>query len=209
MNRKHEVSLENKAMTTAKKTADKKRIIVGLSGGSGSIYTLAFLKLCRGLDVETHLVASDMGLRVTEHECGVDADELRGMCDVWHDNDNLGATIASGSFHTDGMVITPCSMKTLAAVAGGYADGLLTRAADVCIKEHRKLVLLVREMPYSSIHLENMLRLSNKGVVILPASPGFYNHPEDLSDIVAFVAGKMLDQLGIENTVYRRWEGDF
>ncbi len=203
------ISSEANKVMTEEKTTGKKRIVVGLSGGSGSIYTLALLRLCRNLDVETHLVASEMGLRVTEHECGIDEEELRGMCDVWYDNDNLGATIASGSYYTDGMVIAPCSMKTLAAVAAGYADGLLTRAADVCIKEHRKLVLLVREMPYSSIHLENMLRLSNKGVIILPASPGFYNHPEDLSDIVAFVAGKILDQLGIENNAYQRWGGDF
>ncbi len=203
------ISSEANKVMTEEKTTGKKRIVIGLSGGSGSIYTLALLRLCRNLDVETHLVASEMGLRVTEHECGIDEEELRGMCDVWYDNDNLGATIASGSYYTDGMVIAPCSMKTLAAVAAGYADGLLTRAADVCIKEHRKLVLLVREMPYSSIHLENMLRLSNNGVIILPASPGFYNHPEDLSDIVAFVAGKILDQLGIENNAYQRWGGDF
>ncbi len=185
------------------------KICVGLSGGSGAIYTLALLQMLRGMDIETHLVASEMGLKVAQHECGVTEDELRGMCDVWHENKNLGATLASGSFKTDGMVVAPCSMKTLSSVANGYSDGLLTRAADVCIKERRRLVLLVREMPYSSIHLENMLRLSNQGVVILPASPGFYNHPKELSDIVAFVAGKMLDALGIENQSYARWEGDF
>ena len=187
----------------------RKRIVVGLSGGSGSIYALALLQLLRDLDIETHLVASDMGRKVTAHERGVEASELRTMCDVWHDNDDIGAVIASGSYRVDGMGIAPCSMKTLAAVAGGYADGLLTRAADVCIKERRKLILLVREMPYSSIHLENMLRLSDKGVIIMPASPGFYNHPQDLADIVAFVAGKILDQLGIENRAYQRWEGAF
>ena len=185
------------------------QIIVGLSGGSGAIYTLALLQMLRAAGVTTHLVASEMGVKVAHHECGVDVAELKAMCDVWHDNGNLGATIASGSFKTDGMVVTPCSMKTLAALAGGLSDSLLTRAADVCIKERRRLVLLVREMPYSSIHLENMLRLSDRGVVILPASPGFYHHPEDLSDIVAFVAGKMMDQLGVENTAYRRWEGEF
>ncbi len=185
------------------------RIVVGLSGASGSIYTLALLQMLKTQGIETHLVASEMGLKVTEHECAVTEEDLQGMCDVYHSNQNLGATIASGSFKTDGMAIIPCSMKTLSAIAAGYADGLLTRAADVCIKERRPLVLVVREMPFSSTHLENMLRLSNKGVVILPACPGFYNHPEDLSDIVAFVAGKTMDQLGIENENYRRWDGDF
>ncbi len=185
------------------------RIILGITGGSGSIYALAALRLLKNLGVETHVVASDMGLAVLEHECGVDEAELRGYCDVYHDNHNLGATIASGSFKTDGMAVAPCSMRTLAAIAGGYSDGLLTRAADVCIKERRRLVLLVREMPFSSVHLENMLKLSNKGVTILPACPGFYNHPQDLSDIVEFVAGKTLDQLGIENEAYERWKGEF
>lgn len=184
------------------------RIIVGITGGSGSVYALSLLQLLRRLGVETHLVASEMGLRVTECECGVAGTELQGFCNVWHDNTNLGASIASGSFRTDGMAVVPCSMHTLAAIACGHSDSLLTRAADVCIKERRRLVLLVREMPYSSIHLENMLSLSNKGIVILPASPGFYNHPRDIGDLVGYVVGKTLDQLGIENEAYQRWEGE-
>ena len=185
------------------------RIVVGITGGSGSIYALAALQLLRGLGIETHIVASEMGLRVMEHECGVNESELRGFCDIWHDNSNFGATIASGSYKIDGMAVVPCSMSTLSNIARGYSSGLLARAADVCIKERRRLVLLVREMPYSSIHLENMLGLSNKGVIILPASPGFYNHPRDIGDIVEFVSGKILDQLGIENEAYTRWKGDF
>lgn len=185
------------------------RIVVGLSGGSGSIYTLALLQILRAQGIETHLVASEMGVKVAFHECGLTEAELREMCDVWHENRNMGATIASGSFKVDGMAVVPCSMKTLASIACGYADSLLTRAADVCIKERRRLVLLVREMPFSSIHLENMLRLSNQGVIILPACPAFYNHPKDLSDIVSFVTGKVMDQLSIENQAYRRWEGEF
>lgn len=182
---------------------------MGITGGSGAIYALAILQLLGQLGVERHLVVSEMGLKVMEHECGVNETELRGCCDVWHDNTNLGAAVASGSFRTDGMVVAPCSMRTLAAIAHGYSDHLLARAADVIIKERRRLVLLVREMPYSSLHLENMLSLSNKGIVIMPASPGFYNHPKDIGDIVEFVSGKVLDQLGLEHEAYQRWRGEF
>lgn len=184
------------------------KIAVGLSGGSGAIYTLALLQYLGELGVERHLVASRMGLKVMEHECGVKEEELRGFCEAYHSNENLGAVLASGSAPLDGMAVVPCSMKTLAGVAGGYSDTLLTRAADVCIKERRRLVLVVRETPLSPIHLENMLKLSRLGVIILPACPAYYNHPRDLSDIVQFMAGKILDQLGIEHQVYRRWNGE-
>lgn len=184
------------------------RITVGLSGGSGAIYTLALLQYLKELGIESNLVASEMGLQVMAHECGVEEAELRGLCDVYHENKNLGATIASGSYRTDGMAVVPCSMKTLAGIACGYSDTLLTRAADVCIKEGRRLVLVVRETPFSPIHLENMLKLSRLGVVILPACPAFYNHPRTLSDTVNFMAGKILDQLRIEHDSYKRWDGD-
>jgi 4-hydroxy-3-polyprenylbenzoate decarboxylase len=184
------------------------RIIVGITGGSGSIYALALLKILREMEIESHLVVSDMGVRVTEHECGVDLQELEGCCDVFHDNHNLGASIASGSYLSDGMVVVPCSMKTLSAIASGFSDSLLTRAADVCIKERRQLVMVVRETPYSSIHLENMSKLARMGVVILPASPAFYNHPQDIGDLVSFMVGKILDQLKIENQTYKRWNGE-
>ena len=184
------------------------KIAVGLSGGSGAIYTLALLNYLGELGVERHLVASRMGLKVMEHECGVDEAELRRYCEVYHDNENLGAVLASGSARLDGMAVVPCSMKTLAGIACGYSDTLLTRAADVCIKERRRLVLVVRETPLSPIHLENMLKLSQMGVTILPASPGFYNHPRELGDIVRFMAGKILDQLGLAHDVYQRWKGE-
>jgi 4-hydroxy-3-polyprenylbenzoate decarboxylase len=150
-----------------------------------------------------------MGERVMEHECGVGPDELAAWADVVHENGNLGATIASGSFPSDGMAVVPCSMKTLAAIAHGYSDNLLTRAADVTLKERRPLVLVPREMPYSPIHLENMLALARSGAVILPPSPAFYNHPQDLGDLVRFVAGKILDQLRIPNTLSTRWNGEY
>jgi 4-hydroxy-3-polyprenylbenzoate decarboxylase len=184
------------------------RIIVGVTGGSGAIYALALLRFLRKLNVESHLVVSDMGARVMEHECGAELAELRELCDVFHPNDNLAASVASGSFQTDGMVVVPCSMKTLSAVANGYSASLLLRAADVCLKERRALVMVVREMPYSVIHLENMLKLARIGVAVLPASPAFYNHPQNLGDIVNFVVGKILDQLKIEHEIYTRWNGE-
>ncbi|MGL5329076.1 MAG: UbiX family flavin prenyltransferase [Peptostreptococcaceae bacterium] len=181
------------------------RIIVGISGGSGAIYALGILKVLKELNIETHLVVSNMGEYVTNHECGVNIDELKEMVDFHHENYDLAAPIASGSFKTDGMIIVPCSMKTLASISHGYSDSLLTRAADVCIKDRRKLVLLPRETPLSSIHLENMLKLSNLGVTIMPPTPGFYNHPENLSDIVTSIVGRSLDQLGIEHDILKRW----
>lgn len=184
------------------------KIAVGLSGGSGAIYALALLQYLGELGVERHLVATRMGLKVMEHECGIAEQELRAYCEYYHDNQNLGSVLASGSAPLDGMAVVPCSMKTLAGIAGGYSDSLLTRAADVCIKERRRLVLAVRETPLSPIHLENMLKLARLGVVILPACPGFYHHPRDLSDIVRFMAGKLLDQLGIAHEVYPRWNGE-
>ena len=155
--------------------------------------------------METHLVVSETGVRVVEHECRIDFDELKSLASVWHDNDNLGASIASGSFKTDGMIIVPCSMKTVAAIAHGYSEGLLTRAADVCIKEHRRLVIIPRETPLSTIHLENMLKLSQLGVRVMPASPEFYSHPETIGDMVTSIVGRGLDQLGIEHNLLKRW----
>ncbi|MGL6107328.1 UbiX family flavin prenyltransferase [Romboutsia sp.] len=181
------------------------KIIVGISGGSGAIYALGILKALKDLNIETHLVVSTMGEYVVNHECGVNLEELKEMADCFYENYDLAAAISSGSFKTDGMIIAPCSMKTLAAIAHGYSDSLLTRAADVCIKDKRRLVLLPRETPLSSIHLENMLKLSNLGVTIMPPTPGFYNHPQDLSDIVSSIVGRSLDQLNVEHDLIKRW----
>lgn len=183
------------------------KIVLGISGGSGSVYALSLLKALKELGVETHLVVSSMGEYVTEHETGVGLEELKTMADYYHDNKNFAASIASGSFKVDGMVVIPCSMKTLASVANGFSDNLLTRACDVTIKEGRRLVLVPRETPLSSIHLENMLKLSKMGVVIFPPSPGFYNHPESLEDIIINMTGRILDSLAIENNLVNRWKG--
>lgn len=184
------------------------KIVVGISGGSGSIYALSVLKALKELNIETHLVVSNMGRAVMEHECGVSLNELKEMATYYHDNKNFFAPISSGSFKVDGMVVVPCSMKTISAVANGYSDSLLTRACDVTIKERRKLVLVPRETPLSPIHLENMLKLSKIGVTIFPLAPGFYNHPETIEDMVLHMIGRILDNLGIDNSFAYRWKGN-
>ncbi|MDO5708191.1 MAG: UbiX family flavin prenyltransferase [Andreesenia angusta] len=181
------------------------RVVVGISGGSGSIYALGLLRALKDLGVETHLVVSTLGNYVTEHECDVSLNELKTFADYYHENADLAAPIASGSFLTDAMVIVPCSMKTVAAVANGLSDNLLTRAADVTIKENRKLIMVPRETPMSAIHLENMLKLSKIGVTILPASPPFYNMPESISDIVVSIVARILDQIGVKHDLIKRW----
>lgn len=183
------------------------RVVVGISGGSGSIYAVSLLKALKELNIETHLVVSTMGEYVTEHECGVELDELKSLATHYHDNKNFAAPIASGSFKADKMVVIPCSMKTLAGIANGFSDSLLTRACDVFIKEQRKLILVPRETPLSPIHLENMLKLSKLGVTILPPSPGFYNHPETIEDIVLNITGRILDMMDIDNNLVDRWKG--
>lgn len=183
------------------------KIVVGISGGSGSIYAISLLKAFQELNIETHLVVTTMGEYVTKHECGVSLDELKGLATHFHDNKNFAAPIASGSFKVDGMVVLPCSMKTLSSVANGFSDSLLARACDVIIKERKKLVLVPRETPLSPIHLENMLKLSKMGVTIFPPSPGFYNHPETVEDIVLNMTGRILDMLGVDNNLVNRWKG--
>lgn len=181
------------------------RVVVGISGGSGAIYALGLLKVLKELGVETHLVVSTLGEYVTNHECEVNLEELKSLADHYHHNKDLAAPIASGSFQTDAMVVVPCSMKTVASIACGISDNLLTRAADVIIKERRKLVVVPRETPLSSIHLENMLKLSNIGVTVLPASPEFYSNPQNIGDIVTSIVARILDQIGVEHNLIKRW----
>ncbi len=183
------------------------KVVVGISGGSGSIYAVSLLKALKEMGIETHLVVTSMGAYVTEHECGVSLEELKTMATHFHDNKNFAAPIASGSFKVDSMVVLPCSMKTLAGIAHGFSDSLLTRACDVAIKEERRLILVPRETPLSQIHLENMLKLSKMGVSIVPPTPGFYNHPESLEDIVLNMTGRILDMMGIDNNLVNRWKG--
>lgn len=183
------------------------KVVVGISGGSGAIYGVSLLKALKELGVETHLVVSTMGEYVTEHECGVSLEQLKGLATHYHDNKNFAAPIASGSFKVDKTIIVPCSMKTLSGIANGFSDSLLSRACDVAIKERRPLIIVPRETPLSPIHLENMLKLANMGITIFPPSPGFYNHPETIEDIVLNMTGRLLDMLGIENDLVSRWKG--
>lgn len=183
------------------------KVVVGISGGSGAIYGVSLLKALKELGVETHLVVTTMGEYVTDHECGVSLEQLKGLATHYHDNKNFAAPIASGSFKVDKTIIVPCSMKTLSGIANGFSDSLLSRACDVAIKERRPLIIVPRETPLSPIHLENMLKLANMGITIFPPSPGFYNHPETIEDIVINMTGRLLDMLGIENDLASRWKG--
>lgn len=182
------------------------KIVVGICGGSGAIYGVSLLKALKELNIETHLVISSMGEYVTNHECGIGLNELKSLATFYHDNKNFAAPIASGSFKVDKTIVIPCSMKTLASVSNGFSDSLISRACDVAIKEGRKLILVPRETPLSPIHLENMLRLSKIGVTIFPPSPGFYNHPQTVEDIVLNMTGRLLDALDIENNLAKRWK---
>lgn len=188
-----------------------KRYIVALTGASGSIYAVRLLEELLKTEQEVHFIASDNGKKVLEYELETTFDSvldplyrLGGVLKL-HENDNLFASVASGSFKTSGMAVIPCSMSTLGEIATGTSKSLMGRAADVCLKEKRKLVLVPRETPFSPIHLKNMLYLSEIGVTILPAMPAFYNKPKTLDDVVNFVVGRTLDALGVGNTLYREW----
>lgn len=188
---------------------DKKRIVVGISGASGMPIALEVLRQLRGHREmwETHLVYT-RGAQITlSQETGCTSKELEKLADCVYDNENIGAAPASGSFRTEGMIIVPCSMKTVAGIASGYSDNLLLRAADVTLKERRRLVLVTRECPFGTIHLRNMYELSRMGAVILPPVLSFYNHPDSLECCIRHIAGKALDFFGLEGEGYARWEG--
>ena len=182
-------------------------IIVGVTGASGAVYGWELLKFLKDTEHEIHSVISANGWKVLAHECGVTKNDIIENVDYLYDIDDMGAAIASGSFKTDAMVVAPCSMRTLAAIAHGFADNLLCRAADVVIKERRRLVLIPRETPLSSIHLRNMLALSNAGVTMLPACPGYYHLPKNVNDPVKTIISQSLDALGVENQLVGRWSG--
>ncbi len=180
------------------------RIVVGITGASGSVYGVRLLQVLKELGVDSHLVVSQTGVEVVKYETGVDVRGLRDLA-VWHDVGDLFAPIASGSFRTGGMVIVPCSMHTLGAVAQGVTENLLLRAADVMLKEGRPLLLAPREAPLNKIHVSNMLKVMDAGARLIPASPAFYHRPSSLQDLVDFMVGKLLDGLGLEHNLYQRW----
>lgn len=184
---------------------DPLRLIVGITGATGAIFGIRLLEALRATRVESHLIVSKWGAHTLAEETPYSLDRVREIASFSYAASDQGAAVSSGSFLTSGMVIAPCSVRTLAAIATGQGDNLIHRAADVTLKERRKLVLLVRETPLNDIHLENMLKLSRMGVVILPPVPAFYNHPRSIEALVDHVVMRTLDQFGIHTDLTERW----
>ena len=187
--------------------AQPTRLIVGITGATGTIFGVRLLQMLHGSGVETHLVVSKWAARTLAHETPYSLQDVQQLATQSYGVGAQGAAISSGSFVTMGMVIAPCSMRTLAAIAHGIGDNLIHRAADVVLKERRKLVLVVRESPFSEIHLENMLKLARMGVVILPPVPAFYNNPQNLDDMINHITMRVIDQFDIYLDVMNRWDG--
>ncbi|HKN82051.1 MAG TPA: UbiX family flavin prenyltransferase [Pyrinomonadaceae bacterium] len=183
------------------------RLIVGITGATGTIFGVRVLQMLHGSGVETHLVVSKWAARTLAHETQYSLKYVQSLATQSYGIGAQGAAISSGSFVTLGMVIAPCSMRTLAAIAHGLGDNLIHRAADVILKERRKLVLVVRESPFNEIHLENMLKLARMGVVILPPVPAFYNNPQSLDDMINHITMRVIDQFDIHLDVMNRWDG--
>ena len=185
-----------------------KKIVVAITGASGAVYGVRLLQLLRKVDgVQTHVTVSAAGLLTLQHEMQMDRAQIEALADVSHASQDVGARIASGSFACDGMVIAPCSMRTLAAVAHGLSDNLVTRAADVMLKERRRLVLMVRETPLHLVHLRNMTAVTEMGGIIFPPVPAFYHPPASVEALVDQTVGRVLDLLGLSHSGARRWDG--
>lgn len=185
-----------------------RRIIVAISGASGAVYGARLLQVLRGLPgIETHLVVSDAGWRNLQHELGMERPAAQALAHQVHDVNNVGAAIASGSFQCHAMVVAPCSMRTLAAIAHGLADNLLTRAADVMLKERRRLVLMVRETPLHLSHLRNMVAVTEMGGIVCPPLPAFYLRPQTVEDVVNHSVARVLDLIDVEHQLAPRWQG--
>jgi len=186
-----------------------RRIIVGITGASGAIFGVRVLEGLRAAaGIEIHLVVTKWGQQTLEHETGLAIRDVRALADHVHPAGEMGANIASGSFPTDGMIIAPCSMRSVAAMALGFGDSLVHRAAEVVMKEKRRLVIVPRESPLSEVHLDNLLRLARMGVSVLPPMPAFYNHPQSIDDIVDHVVARVLDQFGVVAPRAKRWDGE-
>lgn len=194
-------------MTDASAAADPRRLIVGITGATGIVYGVRLLEALRGTDIETHLVMTRAAARTLTYETDLTVGQVRSLADtVWPVGD-IGAPIASGSYRTMGMVVAPCSVRSMSTIAAGTTDNLLTRAADVVLKERRPLVLLVRETPLHAGHLDTMKRLAELGAVIMPPVPAFYTRPQTIADIVDHTVGRALDPFGIDVGLATRWEG--
>jgi len=181
------------------------RFVVGISGASGAVYAIRALQALRELGQETHLVMTEAAVETIRLETRRGKASVEKLASEVHRIDDMASKIASGSFRTDGMLVIPCSMKTLAGIASGYSDNLLLRAADVTLKERRRLVLVVRETPLSLIHIENMAAVTRAGAVVMPAMPAFYQGPKTVEELVDQVVGKALDLVGVERSLFRRW----
>jgi polyprenyl P-hydroxybenzoate/phenylacrylic acid decarboxylase-like protein len=184
------------------------RLIVGITGSTGAIYGIRLLEVLRQEKAaETHLIVSQAAERTIAWETSYTLENLRRLADHWHAAEDIGAELSSGSFPTDGMVIAPCSVKTLSSIATGLCDNLLARAADVTLKERRRLVLLVREAPFTLAHIRNMEAVTLMGAIVAPPLPAFYNHPKTIDDIVNHTVGRVLDLFGLDVGLVKRWEG--
>ncbi|WP_334186675.1 UbiX family flavin prenyltransferase [Noviherbaspirillum sp.] len=185
-----------------------KRLVIAITGATGAVYGVRLLQVLRNLpDAETHLMVSDAGVLNLHQELGMSRKDVELLAHVVHHVRDVGASIASGSFQSDGMIIAPCSMKTLAGVAHGFSDNLITRAADVTLKERRRLVLMVRETPFNLAHLRNMVAVTEMGGIIYPPLPGFYQRPQTISEMVDHTVGRILDLFAIEHALTPRWNG--
>ena len=185
-----------------------RHIIVAISGASGAVYGTRLLQVLQGIaGIETHLTVSDSGWRILQHELNMDRVSVEALAHHVYDVHNVGAVIASGSFQCSGMVVAPCSMRTLAAVAHGLSDNLITRAADVMLKERRRLILMVRETPLNLAHLRNMTSVTEMGGIIYPPLPGFYHRPQTIADMIDHTVSRVIDLLGVAHTLAPRWNG--
>lgn len=182
------------------------KILLGIGGASGSIYGIRLLEELIKSNVEVHLIVSEGAKKILEYETNYAYKDLKKKANMSYENNDLFAAPASGSFQIDGMIIAPCSMKTLSAIANGYGDILTSRAASCCLKEGRKLILVIRETPLELPGIKNMLLAKQAGAVVLPAMPGFYYKPEKIEDLVNFITGKILDQLDIKHSLFIRWK---
>jgi 4-hydroxy-3-polyprenylbenzoate decarboxylase len=196
------------ASADAAPTQHRKRLIIAITGATGVIYGIRLLQALRDIaSVETHLLISEAGVLNLHQELDMKRKDVEALADVVHNVRDVGAAIASGSFQSDGMIIAPCSMKTLAAVAHGFSDNLITRAADVVLKERRRLVLMVRETPFNLAHLRNMTAVTEMGGIIFPPLPGFYHRPASIAEMVDHTAGRVLDLFEIQHSLTPRWNG--
>lgn len=197
----------NNSSSQALRPAAGMRLVVGMTGATGAILGVRFLQALHAQGVEIHLVVSKWARATLQMETDYKVDQILALASKVYSERDQAAAISSGSFRTDGMAVVPCSMKTLAAIRMGYAEELVARAADVTLKERRRLVLVPREAPLNAIHLDNMLALTHAGAQMLPPMPAFYNRPESVDDIVNHTVSRLLDQFGLDNTLTRRWNG--